>query len=338
MKKILSVVLAVVMLFAVVALAGCSKDPANNDGDKAASLKFGVGVVASYGEPKDTSGEFVATAVAVLLDAEGKIAKIDLDSMQISTAWTEDGKKLDVEDLRTKYDKGTDYGMSKIGKAEWNVQADAFMKTAAGKTLAEVKALVAENGAPQGDLATAGCTINVYEFMAALDKAVANAADSTATAENNLKLALYAADHGSKDATDEADGAQAYDVTISAIVTDAAGKVVVAKTDCASFEIKFNANGEAVKIENSEVKTKLELGKDYGMGGNQYAADLNGDGKVLEWNEQAAAFDKALVGKTAAEFAGLADEKGNGTGDLATAGCTIGISDMIKAAEVAAKA
>ena len=46
------------------------------------------------------------------------------------------------------------------------------------------------------------------------------------------------------------------------------------------FEIKFNANGEAVKIENSEVKTKLELGKDYGMGGNQYAADLNGDGKT----------------------------------------------------------
>ena len=328
MKKILSVVLAVVMLFAVVALAGCSKDPANSDGDNAAALKFGLGVVASYGEPKDTSGEFVATAVAVLLDAEGKIAKIDLDSMQLSPAWTEDGKKLDVEDLRTKYDKGTDYGMSKIGKAEWNVQADAFMKTAAGKTLAEVKALVAENGAPQGDLATAGCTINVYEFMAALDKAVANAADSTATAENNLKLALLASDHGSKDATEEADGVQAYDVTISAIVTDSAGKVVVAKTDCVQSNMTFNLKGEATYDAKAEVKTKLELGKDYGM---------SAIGKA-EWDAQAAAFDKALVGKTAAEFAGLADEKGNGTGDLATAGCTIGISDMIKAAEVAAKA
>ena len=62
MKKILSVVLAVVMLFAVVALAGCSKDPANNDDNKAATLKFGLGVVASYGEAKDTSGEFIATA------------------------------------------------------------------------------------------------------------------------------------------------------------------------------------------------------------------------------------------------------------------------------------
>ena len=87
--------------------------------------------------------------------------------MQLSPAWTEEGKKLDVEDLRTKYDKGNDYGMSKIGKAEWNVQADAFMKTATGKTLAEVKALVAENGAPQGDLATAGCTMAIGDMIAA---------------------------------------------------------------------------------------------------------------------------------------------------------------------------
>ena len=348
MKKILSVVLAVVMLFAVVALAGCSKDPANNDDNKAATLKFGLGVVASYGEAKDTSGEFIATAVAVLLDADGKIAKIDLDSVDLQPKWTEDGKIVALEDLRTKYDLGKDYGMggnpyaqdvNNDGKVlEWNEQADAFMKTATGKTLAEVKAFVAENGATSGDLATAGCTINVAEFMAALEKAVANAADSTATAENNLKLALLAADHGSKDATEEADGVQAYDVTISAVVTDAEGKVVVAKTDCVSSEIKFNAKGEATYDAKAEVKTKLELGKDYGMGGNQYAPDLNGDGKVLEWNEQAAEFDKALVGKKVADFAGLADEKGNGTGDLATAGCTIGISDMIKAAEAAAKA
>ena len=111
MKKILSVVLAVVMLFAVVALAGCSKDPANNDDNKAATLKFGLGVVASYGEAKDTSGEFIATAVAVLLDADGKIAKIALDSVDLQPKWTEDGKIVALEDLRTKYDLGKDYGM-----------------------------------------------------------------------------------------------------------------------------------------------------------------------------------------------------------------------------------
>ena len=90
----------------------------------------------------------------------------------------------------------------------------------------------------------------------------------------------------------------------------------------------LNAKGDATYDAKAEVKTKLELGTEYGM---------SKIGKA-EWDAQAAAFDKALVGKTAAEFAGLADEKCNGTGDLATAGCTIGISDMIKAAEVAAKA
>ena len=99
MKKILSVALVVVMLFAVVALAGCGKEEA--------TLKFGLGVVASYGEAKETTGEFNTTAVAVLLDAEGKIVKIDLDTAQIKPSWTEDGKKVDVEDLRTKYEKAT---------------------------------------------------------------------------------------------------------------------------------------------------------------------------------------------------------------------------------------
>ncbi len=335
MKKILSIALAVVMLFAVVALAGCSKDPA--DDNKAATLKFGLGVVANYGEAKGTTGEFATTAVAVLLDAE-KIVAIDLDTVELKPTWTEDGKKNAVEDLRTKYDLGKDYGMSGNPHAadlngdgkvlEWNEQADAFMNVAKGKTLAEVKAFVAEDGVAKSDLATAGCTINVAEFMAALEKAVANAVDSTATVENNLKIALVASDHDSKDATDEADGVQAYDVTISAVVTDADGKVVVAKTDCVQSNMKFNTKGEATYDAKAEVKTKLELGKDYGM---------SAIGKV-EWNEQAAAFDKTLVGKTASEFASFADEKGNGTGDLATAGCTIVVSDMIKAAELAAKA
>ena len=157
MKKILSVVLAVVMLFAVVALAGCSKDPANNDGNKDATLKFGLGVVASYGEAKETSGEFIATAVAVLLDADSKIVKIDLDSVDLQPKWTEDGKIVALEDLRTKYDLGKDYGMggnpyaqdvNNDGKVlEWNEQADAFMKTATGKSCPLKQGITLSNAA-----------------------------------------------------------------------------------------------------------------------------------------------------------------------------------------------
>ena len=337
MKKILSVALVVVMLFAVVALAGCGKEEA--------TLKFGLGVVASYGEAKGTTGEFNTTAVAVLLDAEGKIVAIDLDTAQIKPSWTEDGKKVDVEDFRTKYDKGDDYGMAKAavdkngdGKSlEWNAQADAFMATAAGKTVAEVKALMTEDGYTTGDLATAGCTIHVTDFVAALEKAVANAVDSKATAKDTLKVALVtSASYSNKDADAENDGMNQVDTTIVAAVTDADGKVVVAKTDCTQGKISFNAKGEATYDAKAEVKTKLELGDDYNMAKFGVRHDGNKDIKPLEWYAQAAAFDAALVGKTAADFAALAGADTYATGDLATAGCTMAIGDMIKAAEAAA--
>lgn len=339
MKKILSVALVVVMLVAVVALAGCGKQEA--------TLKFGLGVVANYGEAKGTTGEFNTTAVAVLLDADGKIVKIDLDTAQIKPSWTEDGKKVEVEDFRTKYDKGTDYNMAAFGKKhdgsegkplEWNAQADKFMELAVDKTLDEVKAYMGEDKYAIGDLAAAGCTINVSEFVGALEKAVASAVESTATAENTLKVALVtSASHSSKDADEENDGLNQVDTTVVAAVTDAEGKVVVAKTDCTQGKITFNAKGEATYDAKAEVKTKLELGDDYNMA--KFGTKHDGsEGTVLEWYAQAAEFDKALVGKTAADFAALAGADGYATGDIATAGCTMAIGDMIKAAEAAAKA
>mgnify|MGYP003301240694 CR=1 FL=1 len=351
MKKILSLALVLVMVLSVAALVGCSGDKEPTGGD-AATLKFGLGVVSSYGEAKDAdgetngAGEFNTTAVAVLLDAEGKIVAIDLDTAQIKTAWTSKGANIATEDLRTKYEKGTDYNMAAFGKKhdgtegavkEWNEQADAFMATAKGKTVAEVKALMAEDGYAQGDLATAGCTINVNDFVSALEKAVSSAADSKATAENKLSVALVSdTAHSSKDATEEKEGVSQIDTTVAAVVTDADGKVVVAKTDCVQGKIPFDVAGKSTLDATAEVKTKLELGTDYGMAA--YGAKHDGtEGAVKEWNEQAAAFDAALVGKTSADFAGLAAEDGYGTGDLATAGCTMGISDMIKAATAATK-
>lgn len=352
MKKILSLALVLVMVLSVAALVGCSGDK-EPTGDDAATLKFGLGVVSNFGDSKDAdgetngAGEFNTTAVAVLLDAEGKIAAIDLDTAQIKTAWTSEGKVVATEDLRTKYDKGADYNMATYGKdmdkngdgkvLEWNEQADAFMATAKGKTLAEVKALMAEDGYATGDLATAGCTIHVTDFVTALEKAVASAADSKATANDKLAVALVSANsYSNKDATDEATGLAQIDTTITAVVTDAEGKVVVAKTDCVQGKMAFDASGKAAYDLTAEIKTKLELGTDYGMAA--YGKKHDGtDGAVKEWNEQAAAFDAALVGKTATEFAGFAGEDGYAVGDLVTAGCTMAIGDMIAAATAAAK-
>lgn len=350
MKKIISLLLVV---FMVVSFAACGTKPTtdeNNGDEVATALKFGVGIVASYGDAKDadgdTNGECKAetTAVAVLLDDVGKIVDIAIDSVDAKAAWTSEGVASATEEVKTKYELGTAYNMAAYGKKhdgtdgkvlEWFEQIDAFVATAKGKTLDEVKAFVGEDTYTTGDLAAAGCTISVGSIMAALEEAVKNAAASEATAEDTVKIA-FATSVENTDATEEKEGSVEFEETIVAAVTDKDGKVVVAKTDCAVVTVAFDTKGVATVDTAAEIKTKLDLGTDYNMAA--YGKKHDGsDGAVKEWFEQAAAFDAALVGKTASEFASLADADGYGTGDLATAGCTIGISDMIKAADKAAK-
>lgn len=350
MKKIISLLLVV---FMVVSFAACGTKPTtdeNNGDDVAATLKFGMGIVASYGDAKDadgdTNGECKAetTAVAVLLDDAGKFVDIAIDTTEAKAAWTSEGVASATEEVKTKYELGTAYNMAAYGKKhdgtdgkvlEWFEQIDAFVATAKGKTLDEVKAFVGEDTYTTGDLAAAGCTISVGSIMAALEEAVKNAAASEATAEDTVKIA-FATSVENTDATEEKEGSVQFEETIVAAVTDKDGKVVVAKTDCAQIKVTFDTKGVATVDTAAEIKTKLDLGTDYNMAA--YGKKHDGsDGAVKEWFEQAAAFDAALVGKTASEFASLADADGYGTGDLATAGCTIGISDMIKAADKAAK-
>ena len=359
MKKFISIALVLVLALSVFAFAGCNKTDAgkepgsdvNTEATPSETVSFGMGVVAKLANAKDAdgdtngSGEFDVTAVAVLLDADKKIVAIDLDTAQIKTAWTSEGKIVATEDFRTKYEKGTEYNMAAYGTKhdgsegtvlEWYAQADVFMEKATGKTLDEVKAFMGEDTYAIGDLATAGCTISVGDFVAALEKAVANAVASDATAADKLNLAIVsAASHSDKDAAEDAEGLAQIDSTIVAAVVNAEGKVVDAKTDAVQGKMTFDAKGVATADTTAEIKTKLELGDDYNMA--KFGTKHDGsEGAVLEWYAQAAAFDAALVGKTAADFAALAGEDGYATGDLATAGCTIGVSDMIAAAVKAA--
>ena len=340
MKRILCVVLTVLMLCTAFVMTGC----------EAKTLKFGMGVTANVGAPTNADGEtngagqVNTTVVAVLLDDAGKIVKIDLDTAQIKTAWTADGQLVETTDLRTKYDKGVDYGMAAYGKKhdgsdgaalEWNEQADAFMATVTGKTLDEVKALMGADGYATGDLATAGCTINVVEFMTALEKAVSTAVESDATEKDTLKVAMVSSTGSSKAASEEAEGLTQVDTTIAAVVVDEEGKVVIAKTDCTQGKTPFDATGVSTAVAG-EFKSKLELGYDYNMKAFGHKHD-GSEGQPLEWFEQSAEFDAALVGKTAAEFAAFAGDDGYAVGDIATAGCTMNLAAMIEAAATAAK-
>ena len=331
MKKIICVVLAVTLL--LTALAGC--------GAKAEELKFGSAVYAYYSKAADADGETngsgvaVVNAAAVLLDAEGKIVKSVIDCSENTVNYTAEGKAVAAGEFKTKYEKGKDYGMVAYGNAklEWFEQIDAFNKLIAGKTIDEVKALVAETNKGTEEVTTAGCTIYIADYVKALEMAVANAAESKATEKAELKLGLVTTATGT-DATEEKNGSQAVDTTVVAAAVDADGKVIVADTDVASASFPFDLKGKSTLGENKAITTKKAAKENYGMAA--YGKDLNGDGTVKEWYEQADAFDAACAGLDKDGIAALAIETGYGAETLQTAGCTIHVSDMVKAAVKAA--
>ena len=339
MKRILCVVLAVLMLCSACLLTGC----------EAKTVKLGMGVVSAFGSQTDADGEtngagdVNTTVVAVLVDDSGKIVKADVDTAQIKMGWTAEGVGVDAANVKSKYELGTEYNMAAYGKKhdgsegqpkEWFEQADAFAATVAGKTLDEVKAMVGADGYTTGDLATAGCTINVAGIMTALEEAVNTAAESKASAKDVLNIGVVTTT-SVKDAVEDTDGvAEAY-THVVAVAKNDKGEVTAAKTDAVQAKMTFNATG-ASTLAATEAQTKRDLGENYGMAA--YGKKHDGsEGQPKEWFEQADAFDAALVGLTADKFATLMDADGYGTGDLATAGCTIGLDEMVEAATKAVK-
>ena len=345
MKKILSLILCAAMLLSMFVFAGCDKTDVNggeetkNEETKAEvaeTLKFGMGshsyIEKATSATADAEGkaEAVTTVAAVLVDAEGKIVKCVIDATANAAAFTAEGKFVEAGEFKTKYELGSDYGMVAYAGAakEWFEQADAFAATVVGKTADEVKALAAADGKGTDDVISAGCTITVSDFVVAVAVAVENAAESTATKDATLKIGMVSAQVDSKDATADAEGVNEIDTTVAAAAVDADGKVIAMATDAVQAKIKFDATG-AVVTENGEIKTKGDLGTDYGM--VAYA------GAAKEWFEQADAFEGVCAGKTATEIAALVAENGyNGVDALVNAGCTIGVADLVKAAVKAA--
>ena len=326
MKKILSLSLVLLMMFSVLSLAGCGK---------AEPLKMGLGITAQISEIKNADGETngsadsVATAAAVLLDKDGKIVKCAIDTANNALAFTSDGKAVAAGELLTKSEKGDNYGMKAYGgaKKEWYEQKDAFISVVIGKTIDEVKALE-KDGKGTDEVVNAGCTIKVSEFIPALEEAVKNAAESEATADDTLQVGIVTSQSDKKDAADDAKGLNEFSLTIVATATDADKKVTASKTDALSFAVEFDTKGVSETEFGKDIATKRDAGDNYGM--------VAYGGAKKEWYAQADAFDAQILGKTADDVTALADNTGKAGDDLVTAGCTINVADMIKAAVKAA--
>ena len=173
MKRILSAILCFALLVSALAIVGCGES----------NLKLGLGVVMASAKgtnataatdeaaAKNGSASVDVTAAAVLVDENGKIVKVVIDTMQNKGAYTASGTAVAAGEFKTKLEKGDAYGMAKAeGQLEWYEQADAFESLCIGKTASELSGLIAE-GYGVADVKNAGCTIYIGDFVAAAVKA-----------------------------------------------------------------------------------------------------------------------------------------------------------------------
>ena len=174
MKKILALSLVLLVL------AGCSSE----------TYKTGLGMFTSVGSSKaataeaDGTAQADVTAAAVTVDSQGKIVSISVDVVQAKVNFAADGTLTTdlATEFQTKKELKEDYGMTKaspIGK-EWYQQMEAFEEWATGKTVAEVTGMATKvkdeshPAVPDVPELASSCTMNVSDFLAAIEKAGAN--------------------------------------------------------------------------------------------------------------------------------------------------------------------
>lgn len=324
MKRIFSMILSVALILSVFAFAGCGKTE---------TLKLGLGVyttteVTNATEDKNGTGVANTTVAAVLVDGDGKIVQCVLDCTDITVAYTADGKALANESFSTKYEQGDAYNMVAYGGAvkEWYAQADAFCALVKGKTVSEVKALVASNNKGTDEVISAGCTIVVSEFVLAIEKAVEGAVASDATANDTLKLGVSTS-QDTTDATEDKNGCNEVETSFFAAAINGEGKIAAAKAESVQIQFTFDATGVSNFDTATAVLGKYEQGIDYNM--------VAYGGASNEWYVQADAFCSAALGKTAGDVSALLGSDNYGTETVKNAGCTILVDGFVKAASKA---
>jgi len=355
-KKLL---LAISLVLAILMLVGCSsnlpKDSATDgkvdekpatDNEKPSGenttpetegLKTGLAVITSLGKSKDAGeadglAQVDSTVVAVTVDGEGKIVECIIDAAQTKMNFSKEGKLVTdlATEFKSKNELGAEYGMakaSKIGK-EWNEQATALADYVVGKTVEEVKAIaVDETTAPTDAELTSSVTIKIGGYIAAIEKAVANAQELGAQADDKLGLAVSTNIEKSKNAAEEDGVAQAYSVYV-ATTFGADGKITSNIIDASQTDVKFSKEGKITSDVKAAYKTKVELGADYGM--------LKASSIGKEWFEQSAALSQYVVGKTVDEVKGIAVNETTAPTDAElAASVTVKIGDYIAGIEKA---
>lgn len=330
MKKPIALILTIVL--AVSLLAGCTgttvvigectcpsettpaSDPAPveskpEEAAPAAPVKTGLAVFTSVSDSKSAAADaegvakYDITMAAVTVDDNGVIQSCVIDSVPASVNF--DATGTITTDLTaavpTKNEMGADYGMVAWGGAiaEWDQQVAALADFSVGKTVEELKngAIDATGKAPEGSDLASSATIYLGGFVSAIEAAVNNAQHLGAQSGDELVLTTMNSLGKSTSADAENAGNAQLDTDI-AVLTRADGVITSCYIDAVQAKIAFDATGTITTDLTAPIRTKNELGADYGM--------VAWGGAIADWNEQAAAFASYITGMTADQVAGIA--------------------------------
>lgn len=120
-----------------------------------------------YYESNETNLQYDSNYAAVTFDAEGKITSCLIDASQAKCSIADGKFTVEKGAYQTKKELKENYNMKAISpiQKEWYEQAAAFETWAKGKTAAEIKAGVGEDGKPTDADLKAGCTIVVSSIV-----------------------------------------------------------------------------------------------------------------------------------------------------------------------------
>ena len=336
MKKIISMILALAM---VLALAGCAgttvvvnnynyygtdatesttaTTPVETEATEPVvaegAVRTGLAITTALGATDASAeeagkAEFTITLAAIMVDENDVILDCEIDA--IGHKFTFDATGAITSDITaevlTKNELGDDYGMVAWGGAiaEWYAQVDAFEAYCIGKSISDIQngALTESGYAADADLATSA-TINLFDYVSALDAAYINAQVLGAEAGDELVLSCTTSQ------ADSAQGNAQLNVDAVALTVNSDGVITSCQLDALQGKVTIDENGA---VTDNNVSTKNALGFDYGM--------VAWAGAKYEWFEQAANFASYITGKTAAEVEGIAIDEATkpADADLAT--------------------
>lgn len=120
-----------------------------------------------YYESNETNLQYDSNYAAVTFDAEGKITSCLIDASQAKCSIADGKFTVEKGAYQSKKELKENYNMKAISpiQKEWYEQAAAFETWAKGKTAAEIKAGVGEDGKPSDADLKAGCTIVVSSIV-----------------------------------------------------------------------------------------------------------------------------------------------------------------------------